>query len=173
MALHKEKEAEVNVGSYYLEVNNMTFTYNVTSELKAILDKAADFHGHLGPFLVLGVRMSLVGVRELRVKENDEKLRITVMTKDYTPFSCVIDGIQVATKCTVGNKKMMVKNSSGIAAKFELQNIDRVTITVNPAMFNKLKNQLLPKNVSSEELRELAQLVASMPEEELFTVRRG
>ena len=86
MALHKEKEAEVNVGSYYLEVNNMTFTYNVTSELKAILDKAADFHGHLGPFLVIGVRMGLIGVRELEKKGEEEKLRVTTMLRNSVPF---------------------------------------------------------------------------------------
>jgi len=148
----------------------MTLKYNVTSELKAILGKAADFHGHLGPFLVIGVRMGLIGFRELGAKGNDEQLRVTAMTKDFTPFSCVIDGIQVATKCTVGNKKLRVKNSSGIAAKFELQNIERVTVTVNPATFNKLKSQLLSKNVP---LEELARLVVSIPEEELFIVGRG
>ena len=148
----------------------MTLKYNVTTELKAILGKAADFHGHLGPFLVIGVRMGLIGFRELGAKGNDEQLRVTAMTKDFTPFSCVIDGIQVATKCTVGNKKLRVKNSSGIAAKFELQNIERVTVTVNPATFNKLKSQLLSKNVP---LEELARLVVSIPEEELFIVGRG
>jgi len=142
------------------------------TELMPIIRKAADFHGHLGPFLVLGVRMGLIGVRELGVKVNDEKLRVTVMSNYSVPFSCVIDGIQVATRCTVGNKRLRVKNSSGIVAKFELQNGEQVTVTVNPATFNKLKNKL-PENVSEEELRELALLVASMPEEELFIIGRG
>jgi len=141
-------------------------------ELMALLNKAADFHGHLGPFLVLGVRMGLIGVRELEAKENEEKLRVTVMSKYSVPFSCVIDGIQVATKCTIGNKKLRVKNSSEIAAKFELQNGEQVTVKVNPATFNKLKNKL-PENISGEELRELADLVISMPEEELFIVGGG
>jgi len=141
-------------------------------ELMALLKKAADFHGHLGPFLVLGVRMGLIGVRELGAKKNAEKLRVTVMSKHSVPFSCVIDGIQVATKCTIGNKKLRVKNSSGIAAKFELQNGEQVTVKVNPATFNKLKNKL-PENISGEELRELADLVISMPEEELFIVGGG
>ena len=151
----------------------VTLEQNKIRELDVILRKAEEFHGHLGPFLVLGVRMGLVGVRELGAKENAEKLRVTVMSKYSVPFSCVIDGIQVATKCTVGNKKLRVKNSSGIAAKFELQNRRCVSVAVNPVAFNKLKSQLLSKNVSSEELRELAQLVISMPEEELFIVGRG
>jgi formylmethanofuran dehydrogenase subunit E len=135
-------------------------------KLNSILKKAEEFHGHLGPFLALGVRMGLVGVRELGAKEKAEKLHVTVMLKYSVPFSCVIDGIQVATKCTIGNKKLRVKNSSGMTAKFEL-NGEHVIITVNPATFNKLL-----ENVSKEELRELAKLVASMPEEELFIIRR-
>jgi len=145
---------------------------SMDTELMSLLKKAADFHGHLGPFLVLGVRMGLVGVRELGAKENAEKLRVTVMSRYSVPFSCVIDGIQVATKCTIGNKKLRVKNSSGIAAKFELQSGKHVTVKVNPATFNKLKNKL-PENISGEELRELARLVASMPDEQLFIVGRG
>jgi len=144
----------------------------VTSELKAVMEKAADFHGHLGPFLVIGVRMGLVGVRELGAKENNEELRVTATAEDHTPFSCVIDGIQVATKCTVGNKKLRLRNSSEIAAEFELQKREQVTVTVNPAAFNKLKNKLLAENVPTEEVRKLAHLVASMPEEELFIIRR-
>ncbi|MGQ9460452.1 MAG: FmdE family protein [Candidatus Bathyarchaeaceae archaeon] len=145
---------------------------SMDTELMSLLNKAADFHGHLGPFLVLGVRMGLIGVRELEAKENDKELRVTVMSKYSVPFSCVIDGIQVTTKCTVGNKKLRVKNSSGITAKFELQNRQYVSVAVNSVAFNKLRNDL-PENSSNEELQELAKLVVSMPEEELFIVERG
>ena len=140
-------------------------------KLNVVLRKAEEFHGHLGPFLVLGVRMGLIGVRELGAKGNKE-LRVTAMVKDSPPFSCVIDGIQVTTKCTIGNKKLRLRSSSGIEAKFELPSREQVTVAVNPASFDKLKNELLAENVSSEEVRKLAQLVASMPEEELFIIRR-
>ena len=141
-------------------------------ELDVILRKAEEFHGHLGPFITLGVRMGLIGVRELRVKGNEEKLRITTMLKYSVPFSCVIDGIQVATKCTIGNKRMKLRSSSRIAARFELQNKEKVTVIVNPTAFDGLKNKLLSEDVPPEEVRKLAHHVASMPEEELFIIRR-
>jgi len=141
-------------------------------KLMPIMKKAADFHGHLGPFLVMGVRMGLIGVRELGMKGNDEKLRVTAMLRNSVPFSCVIDGIQVATKCTIGNKKLRLRNSSGIAAKFELQKGGQVTVGVDLTAFNALKKKLLTENVSPEEVWQLAQLAASMPEEELFIIRR-
>ena len=142
------------------------------TELTPTIKKAADFHGHLGPFLVIGVRMGLIGVRELEVKGNDEMLHVTAMLKYSVPFSCVVDGIQVATKCTIGNRKLRLRSSSGIAARFELQRGEQVTVAVDPTAFNKLKNGLLSENVPPEEVRKLAHLVASMPEEELFIIRR-
>jgi formylmethanofuran dehydrogenase subunit E len=36
-----------------------------TEKLEVILKKAEEFHGRLEPFLTLGVRMGLIGVREL------------------------------------------------------------------------------------------------------------
>ena len=145
---------------------------NKARKLDVMLRKAEEFHGHLGPFLVLGVRIGIIGVRELGVKGNDEKLHITAMLKNFVPFSCVIDGIQVATKCTIGNKKLGLRNSSEIAAKFELQSGEQVTVAVDPTAFDRLKKELLSEKVPAEEVRHLAQLVASMPEEELFIIRR-
>ena len=139
-------------------------------ELANLVRKAAEFHGHLGPFLVIGVRMGLIGVRELKAKENGNELRVTAMLEYSVPFSCVIDGIQVATKCTIGNQKLKLIDSSEIVAEFELQQREKVTVTVNPTTFSRLKNRLLSENVSQEETRKLAHIIASMPEEELFTI---
>ena len=140
-------------------------------KLMKIVNKATDLHGHLGPFLVIGVRIGLIGIRELGLEKN-EKLHVTVMLKNSVPFSCVIDGIQVTTKCTIGNKKIRLKRASGIAAKFEIPEGRQVTVEVSPTTFERLKNELLRESVSSDEVKRLAQTVASLPEEELFIIRR-
>jgi formylmethanofuran dehydrogenase subunit E len=141
--------------------------------LMSIIERAKDFHGHLGPFLVIGVRMGLIGVRELGVKGREEKLRATAMLRNSVPFSCVIDGIQIATKCTIGNKRLGLKHkSSQIAAKFELQDEEKeVNVLVNPVTFQELKSQLLAEDIPPEEVRKLAHVIASVPEEELFIVQ--
>jgi formylmethanofuran dehydrogenase subunit E len=140
------------------------------AELIHAIKRAEGFHGHLGPFLVIGVRMGLIGIRELEVKENNDKLRITAMLRHSVPFSCIIDGIQVTTKCTIGNQKLKLIDSAGIAAEFGLQQREKVIVTVNPTAFNRLKSKLLSENVSQEETEKLASMIASMPEEELFTI---
>jgi len=150
----------------------VVFDKGKKGELETVLRRAVEFHGHLGPFVVIGARMGLIGVRELGAKRNDGRLRVTAQLKDSVPFSCVIDGIQVATNCTIGNKKLRLRNSSGIAARFKLRNEKQVTIRVHPAIFERLKNKFLSENVSPEEMYKLAQIAASMPEEELFIIGR-
>jgi len=147
------------------------FKQTSKQELATLVREAAEFHGHLGPFLVIGVRMGIIGLRELGIEKNDGSLRITAMLRDSVPFSCTIDGIQVATKCTTGNRKLKLIDSQGIAAEFELLHREKLTVAVNPTTFNRLKNRLL-EDAPPEETQKLARMVASMPEEELFIVGR-
>ena len=41
---------------------------SVDTELMDVIDKAAEFHGHRGPFLVIGVRMGLLAKRNSRME---------------------------------------------------------------------------------------------------------
>jgi formylmethanofuran dehydrogenase subunit E len=134
--------------------------------------KAVDFHGHLGPFLVIGVRMGIIGIRELGLK-NDDELRVTAHLKYSIPISCVVDGLQVTTRCTIGNQKLKLIDSSDIAAKFILHNGKEVAITVSPAAYDKLKSQLLSEKNSPKEVGHLAKQIASMSEEDLFIIGRN
>ncbi len=136
-----------------------------------IIKKAADFHGHLGPFLVIGVRMGLIGLRELKLKKGTEKLHVAASLKYSVPFSCVLDGIQVTTGCTFGNQKLTLKNSLGIAAEFQLPNKKQVTVAVNQIVFSRLKKKLLSEKLSNHETEELAQLIAAIPEKDLFVTK--
>jgi formylmethanofuran dehydrogenase subunit E len=96
-----------------------------------------------------------------------KKLEATVKIPLLTPFSCVLDGIQVTTHCTVGNQKLRIENSKEITVYFELQNSDRtLKVSVNPKIVEELMNEI-SKGSSNEEL---AQKIASMPENQLFTI---
>ncbi|MGD8505350.1 MAG: FmdE family protein [Candidatus Bathyarchaeota archaeon] len=141
-------------------------------ELEDVIERAMEFHGHLGPFLVIGVRMALIGMRELEVKKGDPKLRVVVVVKPSVPFSCVIDGIQAATTCTIGNRKLRLQNSpKKVAAKFQILEGDMITITLDSAKQTELE-KLLSKKVDFREMEKIALNVASMSEKELFKVKR-
>ncbi len=141
-------------------------------ELGEILEKAVDLHGHLGPFLVLGIRMGLIGLRELGTKRGNQKLRVTVLTKPSVPFSCVLDGVQASTKCTIGNRKLKLRNSlRTVSAKFQILEVNTVTVTLYPAKREELEKLLL-KHVGFQEVEKIAHNVISIPERELFKVEK-
>jgi formylmethanofuran dehydrogenase subunit E len=140
--------------------------------LNSVIKEAVSFHGHLGPFLVLGVRMGLIGLRELCVKKGNSKLRVTAILERTVPFSCAIDGIQVATGCTVGNGRLKLKNTKNIiASEFRLDGKENVIVTLKPMKFKELQ-KALPKDVHSYKNIQLARTIASSPEEELFTIKK-
>jgi len=149
--------------------NNRTLTYTVPPELVSLLEKAAEFHGHLGPFLAIGVRLGLVGLKKIGQQEDDQ-LIIDVSLPLHVPFSCIIDGLQVTTQCTVGNQKLSLKDSDSIQARFKREN-DRleVTVVLDKSMFEEMKSKLLGE-AKPEEIRRLAWVIARMSEDELFEI---
>jgi formylmethanofuran dehydrogenase subunit E len=85
----------------------------IESDAGVLLKRAVDLHGHLGPFLVIGVKMSLLAEKHFKSEGRDKPVaNVVVRTRLFPPFSCVIDGIQAATSCTVGNRKMSIEESS-------------------------------------------------------------
>ena len=82
-----------------------------------LLHSAVSFHGHLGPFLVVGLRMGLAALRMLEASGWFD-LRCSAKLSRSTPDSCVIDGIQFSTGCTMGKYNIEVEEGEGIAADF-------------------------------------------------------
>jgi formylmethanofuran dehydrogenase subunit E len=140
--------------------------------MDTLLKRAVDFHGHLGPFLVLGLRIGLAGLQEMKLKGGERKLRVTVKLPYSIPFSCAIDGLQIATKCTIGNRRLRIINNSGIEAIFELEGEKEVIVAVNSAFFDRLQKKLPSESGPGEKVRELAHFIASTPEVELLTVSK-
>ncbi len=152
--------------------NDVNPTPIVPSKLAAVLEKAAEFHGHLGPFLVIGVRIGLIGLKEIS-KHNGEQLTIDLSLPLRVPFSCIIDGLQVTTHCTVGNQKLSVRDSDSIKARFTGENNGiEVMIALNKSTFEELKFQLLGEPIPEEEVRRLAWMIAEISEDKLFEISR-
>jgi formylmethanofuran dehydrogenase subunit E len=86
------------------------------------------------------------------------------------PFSCTIDGVQVTTKCTIGNQKLAVQNSrKEISADFEVKGSNHtLRISVKPELVSQLRQEMT-KGVTNEEL---AQRVAAMSERQLFALEK-
>jgi formylmethanofuran dehydrogenase subunit E len=137
-----------------------------TEDSASLLEKARDFHGHLGPFLVIGVRAGLKGLRELQTRKENLDLSAKVRLTCSVPYSCILDGIQVATGCTIGNRRLTYENSSDLTILFQNRAGRAVTVSILPEAVDELMRQLA-KDAPAEEA---AHKAAAMPEEELFAV---
>ena len=58
------------------------------------------------------------------------------------PFSCLLDGIQVSTTCTVGNQRLQIKNSKIIKAVFTRKDDKTVKITLTKQFHEQLEQKL-------------------------------
>lgn len=137
-------------------------------ELAPAIRSAEKLHGHLGPFLVIGVRIGKTAKQMLSIKGNG-KLQAEAKIPLLTPFSCVLDGIQATTSCTIGNQKLRIKNSKKeIAVSFTVDSAKAIKISVKPEIVKKLMNKI-SEGASNEEL---AREIARMPEDMLFTTEK-
>ena len=141
--------------------------------LKTIIETAAKIHGHLGPFLVLGVKMGEAALKKLGGLQKGS-LRVKLKVPLQTPYSCLIDGVQTATQCTVGNRKLELENSDEnfIAGYFKNEDSDDVlVIRVKPHIIEALMTEMAPPNYPEEAMEALAWKTAEKTEEELFSFR--
>ena len=99
---------------------NRDNSYPASDFLARFLDESASLHHHLCPRQILGVRLGLAGLRELgfidisykpRFDNNDKRL-LTIMETD----GCGLDGVSVATGCTVGKRTLRVVDYGKVAA---------------------------------------------------------
>jgi formylmethanofuran dehydrogenase subunit E len=140
-----------------------------TEDLACLLEKARDLHGHLGPFLVVGVRAGLRGLRELQTRKESLDVSAKVRLKYTVPYSCILDGVQVATGCTIGNRRLTYENSPNPMIVFRNRAGRAVTVSILPQAIDELMRQLA-KDAPAEEA---AYKAAAMAEEELFEVARS
>lgn len=129
-------------------------------QLAELVERGAEFHGHLGPFLVCGLRMGLLALRELGSSGHSD-LRATVETGTTPPLSCLIDGIQVATGCTLGKGNIQVTAHGRPRAAFiKIKGTKcRLEVELRPGPVERFR---------AGEAEALAREVMAMSDEELF-----
>ncbi|MBU2564921.1 MAG: formylmethanofuran dehydrogenase subunit E family protein, partial [Candidatus Thermoplasmatota archaeon] len=80
------------------------------------LENLKKFHGHLGPYAVIGLRMGKLAVEKMGVR--GKKLKCVVRTGIKPPISCIIDGIQFSSSCTLGKGNIKVEDEGVAEAVF-------------------------------------------------------
>ena len=136
--------------------------------LTSMIDYARKLHGHVGPYLVIGLRMGYAARKALNVSDDDvARLTTEISVPLYPPFSCLLDGIQVSTTCTVGNRRLHFKNGKTVKAIFSGQK-DAKTVKIT---FTRQLTDQLEQMKKQDKLDEaFAWELAKLPENQLFDI---
>lgn len=84
---------------------------------ESLLDESVKIHGHLCPGQVLGVRMALLGLREIGIEEPKGKDRKSLMVF-IEMDRCATDAVQSVTGCSLGHRTMKFMDYGKMAATF-------------------------------------------------------
>jgi len=142
-------------------------TENSLTEFDLLLQESVKVHGHLCAGQVLGVRMSMLGLREIGIhdpKGADRKSLIVYVEMDR----CATDAVQSVTGCSLGHRTMKFMDYGKMAATFLNTNTGKA-FRIVAREDSRLKAK---KRFPEVENKYSGQLEAYkiMPDEELFDV---
>ncbi len=82
-----------------------------------LLDESVKIHGHLCPGQVLGVRMSMLGLKKIGIKDPKSRDRKNLMV--FVEIDrCATDAIQSVTGCSAGKRTLKLLDYGKMAATF-------------------------------------------------------
>ena len=126
------------------------------------LEEASRFHTHLGPYLVVGLRMGKVVTREF----GDEPFtyRIRAHTGKVPPYSCSVDGMQLATPCTTGNGCLEVTDERLMTLE-AIRDDAVLRVELRREVYDRIENEC-----SEDDQDEFSMWIWNMSDEELLNV---
>lgn len=131
-----------------------------------ILDRAVEFHGHGGPFMVVGLRMGFAALERLDAHGWFD-LRCIVRLRWAPPDSCVIDGIQTSSGCTMGKNNIEVEELDGIAAVFT-KGEEKLEIELRPEVLDRIRK--VSEAEGEDKVKSLISELIEASEADIFVV---
>ncbi len=135
------------------------------SDFENLLDESVKTHGHLCPGQVLGVRLSMLGLKQIGIDDPKGKERKKLIV--YVEIDrCATDAIQSVTGCSLGKRSLKFLDFGKMAASFvNLETGKAVRILAKEDSKEKAKNYI--PDIEDKYKRQL-EAYKIMPDEELF-----
>ena len=127
------------------------------------LKQIEKFHGHLGPYAVIGYRMGKIANEKLGDDPFCKKAK--VYTGTTPPISCIIDGIQLSSNCTLGKGRMQVEDRNLVKAEFTSEKNKKLIISLK----SEIKKEI-DTTVTEENMVEYSEQIYTKSDEELFEI---
>jgi formylmethanofuran dehydrogenase subunit E len=132
------------------------------TDLDLLLRKAKEFHGEICAGIVLGTRMTMIGMRELGMNPLEKNRNLIV----YVEIDrCIADAIQAITGCSLGHRTLKYRPYGKFAATY----LDLKTGTA--VRVNVLEKKRTEKT-GKEAMKDAAKILLETPESDLFRIRR-
>ena len=146
----------------------------------AWLSQVVQLHGHLGPSVVAGARMGMIGRDAVGAKGYFDVEVTCEGPLAQPPQSCFLDGIQAATGATTGKRTLNWVQADQIAVRIRnTRTGEAAEIRPTPALMEllgsfktqpKAAQEHGPGQQDHERLEAVARKIAAMPEKEIATV---
>ncbi len=133
-------------------------------DLPEELQSLQRFHGHLGIYVTLGLRMGAIGKRTFG---HWKGLKATVRTVPKPPMMCVVDGVQVGSACTMGKGNIAVEAANEPSVTFEKEG-RRLTVSLKPGL-----RATVDSEMSHERELERSLHYFSVREDDVFVITEG
>ena len=103
------------------------------------LANVVQFHGHLGPAVVAGARMGMLGLRAVEAKGYFDVEVTCEGPMAKPPQACFLDGVQVATGATMGKRSLQWVQADRILVRVKNTRTGRVVdVRPTPALMELL-----------------------------------
>ena len=134
--------------------------------MKNTLRELEKFHGHLGPYVVLGYRMGQIANNTLGKDAFSKKAIVWTGTKP--PISCIIDGIQISSGCTLGKGNISIEQEGKPKAVFSDNNGKSIEILLKPDIQKEIDT-----TVTEENMTNFSKMIFEKSNEDLFEIKNS
>jgi len=136
-------------------------------DVETSLSRVLDYHGHLGPWAVIGYRVGERALRETGIHRSSKDLVVVHYCPEAVQYTCMLDGLHAATGASIG--KLTLKHEVVPADQLRTVVVDRehhrrYQFTVNPELVSAILNLDHEHQVSE------ARRVAALTDDKLFRV---
>ena len=131
------------------------------SDFDVLLAKAKDFHGDLCAGIVLGTRMTMIGMRELGMNPMERNRNLIV----YVEIDrCIADAIQAITGCSLGHRSLKYRPYGKFAATY-------INVKTGDAVRVSVVEKKRTDKTGPEAMKEAVRILLEAPEADLFRIK--
>lgn len=124
------------------------------------------FHGHVGPYVVLGYRSGRLARERLGVTAFG--LEADVFAGPRPPMSCFVDGVQLGSGCTLGKRNITLHDEELVEARFRTKEGRSLRVRVRPEALERLVPRL-----DEHDLERVSREFLGMSTDEVFIISAG